>query len=153
MKFSSDSQLESIERYAFDHSSIEFITIPSNCIYIKGYEFANCKHLRSFKFQSNSKLRSIGMNSFSNSSIDNSGIPANVKTIGIEAFYSCLKLKSVEFIGQFLYIDRSAFDCSKNLFVASFPLANEIFIEKNSFNNIYNDFSIYTIKYAKIIII
>lgn len=109
--FSENSELNSIEDFAFSLSSIEFISIPSTVIKICGRAFFNCDKLKKVDFKSNSKLLSIDDYSFSYSKIEKISIPSKVNRIGEFAFSCCYFLKKVIFAGnpELKMIDKSAF--------------------------------------------
>ena len=95
--FSDDSELLSIDNYAFESSSIEAIIIPPKVKKIGICAFSNCKNLRTIQFAVNSQLRTIDNNAFESSSIEKVIIPEHVQQIGVSAFKDCIKLKIVEF--------------------------------------------------------
>ncbi|KAK8896121.1 hypothetical protein M9Y10_014014 [Tritrichomonas musculus] len=95
--FPTDSPIESIEKFAFNYSSIEYVSIPPNVKKIGGYSFCYCEKLAKVDFTINSELTSLGKYSFSNSSIKSISIPNKIKRIGQYSFYHCEKLKNVYF--------------------------------------------------------
>ena len=78
VKFSPDSELQTIEKYAFMNSSIEYISIPSTVTRICEGAFALCKELKQITIPTNSKLQTIESYAFICAPIESFTIPSSV---------------------------------------------------------------------------
>ena len=97
VNFPQNSQLSSINKYAFSNSLIEKISIPSSLTQIEDFAFSSCKFLKNIEFPDDIKLATLGSNAFSYSSIRRIKIPSSVLKIENGAFYYCQQLFSIEF--------------------------------------------------------
>ena len=91
-----DSELLSIENFAFSGSTIESISISPSVIQTCDSAFYNCKKLQKIEIPINSNLQTIGKRAFMYTSIENFTIPLHIKTICEFAFLICQNLKTVE---------------------------------------------------------
>lgn len=78
-----NSQLEIIDRYAFESSFIFTIDIPNQVKKIADFAFQNCEYLEYVKFSNCSKLTEIGKFAFSYSSLKNIEIPFHIKKLEV----------------------------------------------------------------------
>lgn len=97
VEFAENSELCSIEDYAFENTSIEYIEIPPLAISIRTKTFFNCIQLKTISFHTNCNIQTICDSSFESSSIEEISIHQHVKYIGSRAFYNCKNLKHIEF--------------------------------------------------------
>lgn len=97
VRFSEDSQLQSIGDFAFSFTAIKEILIPPHVKQIGESCFEECENIQQFEFSENSELRIIGKGAFSGSAIDYISIPHHVDQIGECAFAECCRLQKVEF--------------------------------------------------------
>lgn len=74
----SNSELRTIDEYAFAMCSIVIIEIPPKVTKIYSYAFTRCTKLRRFMIPSNSELKIIEKNAFLDSSVENISIPASL---------------------------------------------------------------------------
>lgn len=72
-----NSKVQKISNSSFKYSSIEKISIPSNCTQICEFSFQGCLHLRNIEIQKDSKLQFIGESAFSETAIESISIPSN----------------------------------------------------------------------------
>lgn len=79
VNFSPDSQLTSIEQYAFYNTSIEEISIPSHVNRIGNLAFFDINSLTKINFSENSQLKSIEKGAFLRTSIESLSLQSNVK--------------------------------------------------------------------------
>lgn len=96
VQFEQDSQLVTIEKAAFYHSSLKNILIPSQVTKIGELAFSCCKKLTRIVFQDDSELALIKKNAFTFSSLENFVVPSKVIEIGDDAFANCSKLQIIE---------------------------------------------------------
>ena len=89
--------LVDINKYGFDGSGIDYITIPDSMIRLGRYSFTNCLDLTKVSFNSTSNLARIGYSAFVNCGLTRFTVPANVSTMGQEVFADCDALTSVTF--------------------------------------------------------
>lgn len=80
VEFQSDSQLISIEKFAFNHSGIKEIKIPSSCQKIKKNAFFDCENLHAFELPDDSQLKKIPRRIFGKS-VKSFTIPKSVEII------------------------------------------------------------------------
>lgn len=114
--FNSDSKLYSIEKFAFDNSSIEEIKIPSNVTQIQKCAFSSCK-INHIDFSQNNKLKRIEKFAFAMSFIEEFSLPQHILSIGEGAFNTCTFLKKfyISEKSDLKSIDKYAFtDCPFN---------------------------------------
>ncbi|KAK8896141.1 hypothetical protein M9Y10_014034 [Tritrichomonas musculus] len=76
IKFEENSELKKIDKYAFAHSLIEEIFIPSKLVQIDDYAFYQCDELKYIHINENSQLKTIGEGAFENTSIKSIFIPS-----------------------------------------------------------------------------
>lgn len=81
INFSKDSELISINDFAFCWSQIVSITIPSKVRRIGKEAFANCALLKNVNFSQNSELHSICKSAFDFTSIQNFSIPPKLESL------------------------------------------------------------------------
>ena len=98
VEFERNSQLISIGKRAFSHSSIESISLPETLKTIGKSAFLYCKNLQEVEFPKNSELSLIDKKAFANSSITNILVPSKTKAIKNDAFAWCSTLEKVEFL-------------------------------------------------------
>lgn len=96
ISFENESNLQTIEKFAFNKSSIESITIPSQVSIIGKNAFYYCSRFQKIEFEINSNLQQIEQNAFSGSSIEKIKIPSQTTVIHEKAFYQCKKLRKIE---------------------------------------------------------
>ena len=72
-----NSELETIEKYAFSYTSIEKFTIPPHLTKICKGAFSGCINFLKIEIQGNSKLKTIEEYAFTNSSIESLQIPTS----------------------------------------------------------------------------
>ena len=96
VEFSNHSELEIIEEFAFNVSTIERFTLPSHLTLINAYAFNACIQLRVFEINEDSKLQKINDWAFMNTSIKSFFIPRYLDTIGKNAFSNCNNLQIIE---------------------------------------------------------
>jgi uncharacterized repeat protein (TIGR02543 family) len=144
--FEAGSQLERIERGAFQHQrSLSQITIPASVTSIGDNAFQWNRSLTSLSFESGSELRSIGSYAFENARLLTDVIfPANVTSIGEQAFGFALVLDSVTFESgsQLQSIGRAAFGSAGNLSTITIP-AGVTSIGYGAFRNLNPDSTVY----------
>jgi len=97
VSFAENSQLERIERLAFDGTALRKIEIPASVRYIGLQAFFWSRNLEQLIFAPNSRLETIGQGAFVGSRIRELKIPASVVTIGNSAFSGLDNLESVVF--------------------------------------------------------
>lgn len=85
MQFSDESELQSIEKYAFSNTSIEKIKIPKKVVRISKDAFFLCLKLKHVEFTKDSSLRIIEEEAFFKSSLEEISIPLHVTKIGKKA--------------------------------------------------------------------
>lgn len=95
IEFSKNSELISIEKYAFYATSINTITIPSSCKTI-GKNAFKYSQLKTVNFPQNSMLSKIEEGCFSDSKLRYFSIPPNVTEINESTFMRCKELKLIE---------------------------------------------------------
>ncbi|KAK8899150.1 hypothetical protein M9Y10_001452 [Tritrichomonas musculus] len=95
IEFSENSQIKTIQKYAFSMTSIEKICFPKSLEVIEDGAFFFCANLKEIEFSKDSKLVSIRQEAFSFTSIASLSIPPHVKSIGIKAFYLNASLKTI----------------------------------------------------------
>lgn len=98
VEFERNSQLISIGKRAFSHSSIESIYLPETLKTIGKSAFLYCENLQEVEFPKNSELSLIDKKAFANSSITNILVPSKTKAIKNDAFAWCSTLEKVEFL-------------------------------------------------------
>lgn len=76
-EFPQNSELETIEKYAFFYSSIDNIVFPSKLKKICESAFESYRNLKSVDFQPNSELQIIEKNAFTKSGIESFTIPTS----------------------------------------------------------------------------
>ena len=96
IEFPTNSNLHTIEKYAFSSSAIEEISIPSEVLKICEHAFSFCKNLRRIEFPINSHLQTIETVAFIEIAIEEISIPSTVIKIGEGAFAFCNNLRKVE---------------------------------------------------------
>lgn len=129
IKFSEDSELQSMGENAFSYSSIEKITIPRSVKLIEKFCFKDCSNMRKIDIQANSELNLIDKFAFYLSSIRSLSIPANVKVIEKSAFSDCIKMKIIEIdeYSELKFIKKGCFRSSNlNLIMISVNQINDI---------------------------
>lgn len=156
--FPDDSQLELIDKFAFNKSSLEKITIPSKVVKIGEGAFFYCKCLQFVDFTKESELNIIDQEAFLSTSIEYIKVPSKVVKIGQRAFGFCRQLRRVEFdnnsnlllIGFFAFsncaleyicipdrviqINDNAFGYCRNLQILEFAENSNLhFLHKNPF--------------------
>ena len=97
VEFQENSQLETIEKFAFSCSSIRKIEFPQNLKKIGQDAFSSCSQLQCVEINKNSQIQIIDNNAFSWTFIESFTVPPQIKIININAFYNCRKLKIIEF--------------------------------------------------------
>jgi len=81
-----DSQVETIDKYAFYESGIKSIHIPNKVRSIDKHAFSHCQSLASLKFAENSQLESIGASAFQDTILTSVNIPSLVSVVNSGAF-------------------------------------------------------------------
>lgn len=114
VKFTSDSELKIIDKYAFNCSSIISINIPCQLEIIGEYAFDNCSDLRYVEIPYNSNLQEIKKFAFNHTSIEKINIPIHLKVIEEYAFYGCRCLKNadIKVDSELQVIEKFAFENS-----------------------------------------
>ena len=128
--FGKNSQLTTIDSYAFEGASITSIIIPSGITSIDGI-LRNCRNLISVTLPEG--LITIGSSAFSGCiSLESIDIPDNVTTIGSSAFSGCISLESIDIPNNVTTIGSSAFKGCTNLKNIDIP-NNVTTIESSAF--------------------
>lgn len=78
IEFTNDSQLDTIENYAFSNSSLSKIIIPPSVTKIGEHVFNLCRNLKEVKFIGESSIQSFPKNSFYFTSITEIFIPQSI---------------------------------------------------------------------------
>ncbi|KAK8847259.1 hypothetical protein M9Y10_019845 [Tritrichomonas musculus] len=107
VEIQSNSNLQRIEKYAFNKSNIKEIFIPSTVSIICYGAFYYCFNLTKVEFETNSNLQTIESNAFSLSNINSIIIPSKVSKIHSDAF-----------------LDLQIIEISEDSELESFPLSN-----------------------------
>ena len=133
IEFQSDSNLQTIDSYAFSYANIQNIHIPSSVSKIGSNSFSNCQ-LTNVEFSSKSILNTIDKFSFYRSKITNIFIPSSVTTIEKSSFSHCYYLNKVEFQpnSKLEKIGKNAF-ASTNIIEISIPF-NVTTINESAFS-------------------
>ena len=92
-----NSELLTIEEYAFFKSKIVNFTITPHLRKIGKSAFSNCSYLKKIEIPTNSNIRIIEKYAFYNTLIDSFKIPQYIMQIEKNAFASCRKLQIIEF--------------------------------------------------------
>ena len=106
-----------IQKFAFQNSSIEFLSISPHLTYIDDYAFSSSNNLCRVDIPSNSELVTIGNRAFAHTAIKSFFVPSGVERIG--QFFDCEDLQIVEF-GENLKlhrIDEDLFDSHVNIII------------------------------------
>lgn len=111
VNISENSQLKTIDRFAFAQTAIESITIPFHVDLIDEAAFKECERLRTVNFPENSLLMYIGTCAFSQTAIESITIPSHVNSIFDYAFSECVQLRTVNFSenSELKFIGKGAF--------------------------------------------
>lgn len=110
--FIGNSQLTTIDRYAFSYSGLTSITIPASVTDIDEAAFEGCSSLTTVTFDGESHLTKINDNLFNGCiSLMEITIPSSVTSIGKYSFWDCELMTTVTFDGesQLNYIGSNAF--------------------------------------------
>ena len=128
IKFTSDSKLTKIGKYAFIHSKIESISFPSSLTQIGKKAFYQCKQLQKIEIPNDSNLLSFN-DAFSETAIINFSIPLHLTQIDDNAFHSCYQLQRVQIpeYSELQIIKEKAFSFSsiESIFIPSSVLKLE----------------------------
>lgn len=111
-EFQSNSNLQTIEKSAFESSNIQSIKMPCHLTYIGKSAFSNCFSIKTVEFEENSEHLTIDEKAFKYSGIEYIKT-SSVAKIGEKVFDSCKHLSKV--------------------YISDFP--NLWIIEKNAFTN------------------
>ena len=76
--FDENSEIRTIEKYAFYHTNISTINIPEHVKYIGKYAFAKCDELKAVSFHFGSELEVIESNAFNGILISQLSLPATI---------------------------------------------------------------------------
>lgn len=95
--FEDNSQLISIDDYAFSNTPIESILFPCKLNHIGDFAFAFCYNLKSIVFPEESELKSLGNHSFTECPFESFVFPKHVTHVDENVFIFCNDLKSIEF--------------------------------------------------------
>ncbi|MFA6689762.1 MAG: leucine-rich repeat domain-containing protein [Sphaerochaetaceae bacterium] len=95
--FRDESQLETIDSFAFSHTGLKTVLIPSNVKTIGAFAFLGIATLRLVEFQEGTRLATIETSAFSNTRLSKICVPASVTVIGCQAFKGVESLVRVEF--------------------------------------------------------
>jgi hypothetical protein len=100
--FKSESQLETIEEYAFRGcTSIESVTIPAGIKTLESSVFRECTNLSSVTLEGGGvQLETIGSMAFIDCGITTFTIPASVTAVGNAAFSGCDDLETLYVLGH-----------------------------------------------------
>lgn len=131
IKFADFSPLVNIKKLnknVFSLTLIEKIKIPSSVVEIEERCFHECSKLKFVEFPPDSCLETIGISAFSRCKLNCVSIPSKTTKISDSAFEKCIKLIAIEILGE----DHS------------------ITINKNSFTNVSEKFSIFAHKTIRI---
>lgn len=81
IEFKNDSNLISIDKYAFFHSSLKKIVIPASTVLIGEKAFYQCKNLCLIEFMPNSNLETIENDAFNDTKIEKIQLPEKVHSL------------------------------------------------------------------------
>lgn len=143
VEFSENSILTKIERDAFSTSSITTIRIPPHVREIGQGVFTFCTKLKYIEFSDDSELESIGKEAFFETAIQKVSIPKKVKKIGENAFQYCSELKLAEFLSNDVSIGKRCFNGCTGILLFSFPNAQTVTVNQDSFSYNLLDFSLF----------
>ena len=87
-----NSELQTIEKYAFKESSIENFQVPPHVTYIGKSAFMFCDNLKKFDIPTNSELKKIGKKALLSAPIESIFIPSNLIEIKEFCFESTRKI-------------------------------------------------------------
>lgn len=96
IKFSDDSALKRIGKYAFSNSTIESILVPMHVEKIEESSFTYCNCLEKVEFQDKSEIKIIEKYAFSNTSMKSLSIPSSVVEIQEGSFSRTSRLRNVK---------------------------------------------------------
>lgn len=131
-----------ISMYAFcDCTKIYKLFIPKNVTEIDDFAFYNCTNMSSIEFEEKSLIKSLGYHSFGYSLIEHFTVPESNEKINLDTFLSCKYLKSIEFLGVDLIV--TGFLSSDSILVISFPNANRICANYDSFSAFSSSFTLF----------
>lgn len=133
--FNNDSDLVSIEKYAFENALIEELVIPSKCINIGKSAFECNKFLKKIIFAKNSKIKNISEEAFSKTSIKSIIIPSTVEHFQINAFTHCNKIRSIELLASSLIIENKYSIANIKIQIVSIPNASFVKYSNRYFSN------------------
>lgn len=94
VRFAENARIDFDEIALFDHSEIQYITIPASVTTISAVCFQTCKNLTTVDFAGNDNLVSISNYAFANAGVTSITLPDSLRVIGDYAFAGT-KLKSV----------------------------------------------------------
>lgn len=117
VEFAEDSELISIESYAFSGSLIKEITIPKHVKTIKKSAFDRCEYLKEIKFQDDSELKVIGSFALNSIDLESFYIPKNVEIIKKGFNPYCRALKNIDVSPEnknFLLYNKKMIICKSN---------------------------------------
>lgn len=124
-KITIPKHISKIGNFAFSHSDIESISIPSDIKEIGKGIFWSCKKLESICFEGS--LAFIPQNTFAYChSLTSIKLPAGVKEIGANAFYECKCLNNVELNKELTILRKGVFNACNNLVSLDLPESLEI---------------------------
>jgi hypothetical protein len=89
--------LQRIAEFAFQHSGLTTIHIPSSVEVLCKLCFSGCNSLTSITFESDSKLQRIEQCAFQHSDLTTIQIPSSVEVLCKSCFFGCRSLQSVTF--------------------------------------------------------
>jgi len=95
--FDKGSGLETVDSFAFSHTSIESIRIPACVKYIGPFAFLGTFSLTEVLLPDDSQLTTIGTSAFMNTRLVHIELPRSVSIIGCQAFKGVRSLQSVGF--------------------------------------------------------
>jgi hypothetical protein len=79
--FESGSRLERIQEWAFYHSGLKSILIPSSVVVLGKWSFSGCKSLESVAFESGSRLERIEESMFAGSRVSFCSVSEEFKQV------------------------------------------------------------------------
>lgn len=143
VKFSEDSELLSICKYAFFDSAIEKIQIPAKTKELGEHSFSNCFNFKMVEFSQKAELKIMDSEEFSNSTLRSIAISRSVASIGKRAFANSARLNAAEFFCDDLTLDLAWFDSCPNMNVVSFPSSSQIEILPNDIDIVSTNLSVF----------
>ena len=150
-----NSELESIDDYAFSNTSIESISIPQSVSFIGQYVFYSEKStLKTVEFIENSNLKFLSNKAFANTSIESIAIPEEFAGIRNGIFCYTPNLVDIKIVSSRYYTNNDDFDFGcisyyDNKFIIGKSCKNEdnydiLLFEKMTYDNICNGYHTFT---------